>query len=92
MANVVGSKGQMVIEKEIRDRLGVGPGWFALQRIAGDHVEVYFVPPTHGKSLMGSLSTHVKAHVPPGKEWEKAKAKAWKEAAREKVNTGDASR
>ena len=56
MAYVVGPKGQVVIAKEIRDRLGVEPGWLALQRVVGDHVEVHFLPPEHRKSLKGSLA------------------------------------
>ncbi len=31
MANKVGSKGQVVIEKEIRDKLGIQPGAGVLQ-------------------------------------------------------------
>jgi AbrB family looped-hinge helix DNA binding protein len=34
------SKGQIVIPKEIRDRLGVKPGGKVLIRIAGDHDEI----------------------------------------------------
>ena len=85
MAHVVGSKGQVVIAKEIRDRLGVEPGWTALQRLVGDHVEVYFVPPEHRQSLKGSLAAHLKTRVGPGVEWEKARDGAWKRAARQKV-------
>jgi AbrB family looped-hinge helix DNA binding protein len=55
MAHVVGPKGQVVIEKEIRDRLGIGPGWKAIQRIVDDHVELRFIPPPHNRSLAGCL-------------------------------------
>lgn len=88
MAHVVGSKGQVVISKEIRDRLGVEPGWMALQRLVGDHVEVYFVPPQHRKSLKGSLAAHLKVRIPPGEEWDKARGSAWNKAAGEKVGGG----
>ncbi len=81
MANVVGPKGQVVITKEIRDLLGVEPGWIALQRLVNDHLEIYLVPPEHRKSLKGSLAKHVKARVRPGKEWDKARDAAWLEAA-----------
>lgn len=84
MTNVVGTKGQVVISKEIRDRLGVEPGWLALQRLVDDHVEVYFMPPGHRKSLKGSLARHVKVRVSPGKDWDKARESAWKAGARQK--------
>ena len=51
MANKVGTKGQVVIDKQIRDRLGIGPGWMALQRLVDDHVEIYFIEPEHNRSL-----------------------------------------
>lgn len=85
MAHVVGTKGQVVITKEIRDLLGVEPGWLALQRLVGDHVEVYFVPPEHRKSLKGSLAKHIKVIVAPGQEWDKARDTAWREGAAEKA-------
>lgn len=88
MAHVVGSKGQVVIAKEIRDRLGVEPGWTALQRLVGDHVEVYFLPPEHTKSLKGSLASHLKARVRPGDEWERARDTAWKSAAGRRASGG----
>lgn len=89
MTHVVGAKGQIVIAKEIRDQLGVEPGWVALQRLAGDHVEVYLVPPEHRKSLKGSLAQHVKMPVAPGREWDKARDTAWEQAAKEKAGSGE---
>ncbi len=64
MPYLVGPKGQIVVAKELRDRLGVKPGWIALQRLAGDHIEVYFVPPEHEASLKGSLARHIRARLP----------------------------
>ncbi|MBI4337999.1 MAG: AbrB/MazE/SpoVT family DNA-binding domain-containing protein [Chloroflexi bacterium] len=89
MAHVVGPKGQVVISKEIRERLGIGPGWVAVQRLVNDHVEVYFVPPRHRKSLKGSLAGHIKARVGVGREWEKAREAAWTEAARQEVKPAE---
>jgi bifunctional DNA-binding transcriptional regulator/antitoxin component of YhaV-PrlF toxin-antitoxin module len=85
MAHVVGPKGQVVIAKDIRDQLGVERGWLALQRLVNDHVEVYFLPPEHRKSLKGSLAKHVRARVAPGGEWDKAREMAWDKAGKEKV-------
>ena len=89
MVHLVGPKGQVVIAKEIRDRLGVEPGWVALQRLEGDHVEVYFVPPAHRKSLKGSLAGHIKASIAAGKEWDKARDIAWGKAARKKMGAAE---
>jgi AbrB family looped-hinge helix DNA binding protein len=87
MAYVVGAKGQIVIAKEIRERLGVEPGWVALQRLVDDHVEVYFLPPQHRQSLKGSLASHVKLRIGTGEEWEKAREAAWRAVTREKVRS-----
>ncbi len=83
MGYSVGYKGQIVIAKEIRDRLGIEPGWVALQRLVGDHLEVYFAPPEHRTSLKGSLAKHIKVHVPPEK-WGEARETAWKGTTRER--------
>lgn len=45
LANVVGAKGQVLIAKQIRDQLGIGPGWMAIQRVVDDRVEMVFLPP-----------------------------------------------
>jgi len=89
MAHLVGPKGQVVIAKEIRDRLGVGPGWLAIQRLVDDHVEVYFIPPAHRQSLKGSLSKHVKARVAAGEEWARAREAAWRKVAKEATRGGE---
>jgi AbrB family looped-hinge helix DNA binding protein len=82
MGSKVGAKGQVVISKPTRDRLGIGPGWEALERIVDDHVELYFVPPLHGRSLKGSLAAHVRRRR-PAKDWVRAREAAWARAARE---------
>ena len=82
MSHVVGPKGQVVIEKEIRDRLGVEPGWQTIQVPAGDHVKLYFVPPPHNRSLKGCLSKYVSHSPVTEEEWDGARAAAWDEAAR----------
>ena len=89
MGYVVGVKGQVVIAREIRQQLGVQPGWLAIQRLVGDHVEVYFVPPEHERSLKGSLRAYLGARVAPGSEWDEARATAWKKAAEDKIGKGE---
>jgi AbrB family looped-hinge helix DNA binding protein len=86
MANTVGTKGQVVIEKSIRERLGVEPGSLAIQRVVGDHVEIYLAPPAHRRSLKGILAPRVKRHVPP-EEWDVAREEAWAREASEEYGT-----
>ena len=87
MATIVGPKGQIVITKEIRDRLGVKPGWLTLQRIVDDHIEVYFVPPEHTDSLKGCLSDYVRASVSSSPEWDDARREAWSSSSRERFQS-----
>ena len=83
MANKVGPKGQLVIEKAIRDRLGVKPGWVAVQLLVDDHVRIHFVPPEHDESLAGALADYARLEL--GSEGlHKAREQAWLEAAEER--------
>ena len=41
----VGDQGEIVIEKELRDQLGIRPGWIALQRLVDNRIEIQFTPP-----------------------------------------------
>ena len=84
MSRRVGTKGQVVIEKEIRDRLGIQPGWLALQLLADDHVKIYFVPPPHNRSLRGVLAPYITKTLPP-EDWQRVREQAWEAAAREKM-------
>ncbi len=85
MAHVIGPKGQLVIEKAIRDRLGVGPGWKAVQQVVDDHVELRFLPPVHSRSLAGCLKPHISPERlrPTEAELERAVADGFAEAYRE---------
>ena len=40
MSTLVGTKGQVTIERGIREALGVKPGWWALQRRVGQQEAV----------------------------------------------------
>ncbi len=52
----IGDKGEVVIRKELREQLGIEPGWIALQRVVDNRIEIQFIPPEHNKSLKGSLA------------------------------------
>lgn len=82
MSYPVGQKGQVVIAKAIRDRLGVEPGWQTVQIPDEDHVRIYFIPPPHRRSLRGCLATDVIRRVTTEGEWDAARRTAWDEASR----------
>jgi AbrB family looped-hinge helix DNA binding protein len=75
MANRVGTKGQIVIEKAIRDQLGIQPGWKAYQQVVDGRLEISFRAPDHRESLAGVLSKYVKRSV-SAEEWHDAKEAA----------------
>ena len=82
MSTKVGTKGQVVIEKSIRDRLGIEPGYVAVQHAVEDRVEIHFFPPDHERSLRGTLAGETKAKVSPdGAAWEEALDEAWRQAS-----------
>ncbi len=80
---MLGTKGQVVIAKEIRDQLGVEPGWLAVQRLVEDHVEIYLLPPEHRDSLKGSLAEYINAHIAHCQDWDAARHTAWERSAKE---------
>jgi AbrB family looped-hinge helix DNA binding protein len=43
-AVVTSAKGQVVIPKEIREKIGLKPGAKAAVELVGDHVEIYALP------------------------------------------------
>jgi hypothetical protein len=82
MANVVGPKGQVVIEQSIRTALGVRPGARTVQRLVGDHVEIHFLPAPHTRSLKGVLKPFL-TRIPQATELDDTEA-AWTSAAKER--------
>ena len=69
--------------------MGVEPGWLALQRLVGDHVEVYFLPPEHRNSLKRSLAGYINVHIAPGQDWNEARHAAWERAAKEVIGSAE---
>jgi len=92
MAHIVGPKGQVVIAKEIREQLGVRPGFETIQVRVDDHVEVYFVPPEHDRSLLGILARHTSVRIPSGDAWERARESAWEDELRERFDPTEPER
>ena len=59
MASTVGERGQVTIEKAIREELGVYAGDLAVQRVEDGRVVIEFVPAPHRRSLAGVLRDKV---------------------------------
>lgn len=55
MANVVGERFQITIDKQVREALGIQPGDRAVEWIEEGRLVVYFMPKPHNRSLLGIL-------------------------------------
>ena len=83
----VGDKGEIVIEKELREQLGIGPGWIASQRLVDNRIEIQFIPPKHDKSLKGNLAEYANEdNAFDDKDWQKIKENTWVKAIEEEVD------
>jgi AbrB family looped-hinge helix DNA binding protein len=51
-------KGQIVVPKEIRDKLGIAPGREVSVELVGDHVEIRPLPDDPIEYLTGILESH----------------------------------
>lgn len=87
MPTKVGTKWQVVIEKDVREKLQVQPGSRTIQRVVGDKVEIAFIPPPHKKSLRGILAKHIHPRYKKETSWEKIRETTWKRVAREKYGS-----
>jgi bifunctional DNA-binding transcriptional regulator/antitoxin component of YhaV-PrlF toxin-antitoxin module len=83
MSTTVGTKGQVTIEHEIREALGVKPGWRAIQRLSGNQVVITFRPPKHNRSLRGILHDPNGPRIETEDEFRQAVERAWDEASSE---------
>lgn len=87
MAHRIGTKGQVVIAKEIRDELGIGPGWETIQRVVDGRVELTFVPPVSAASRLGSLARYTSVRL-SDEELRAARERVATELAREQAGAG----
>jgi len=86
----VGVNGEVVIDPAIRERLGVQPGYRAVQIISGSHVELHFVPPRHNRSLLGAAKPFIRRTPVPEEQWDDVIAQAVaEEFQRANASTGD---
>jgi AbrB family looped-hinge helix DNA binding protein len=78
---IVGTKGQVVISKEIRETLGIKAGWLAVEEVVDGRVQLTFFPPVT-ESRMGALAGFVPASK-KGAAWDDIREAAWEAAARD---------
>jgi AbrB family looped-hinge helix DNA binding protein len=76
MSSRVGERGQITIEKAIREELGIYAGDQAVQRIEDGRIVVEVVPGRHRRSLAGSLKAKV-TRRPEDDSWEALRKAAW---------------
>ena len=76
MTSRVGERGQITIEKAIREELGVYAGDEAVQRLEDGRIVIEIVPGRHRRSLAGSLRDKVGRH-PEDEAWDRLHEAAW---------------
>jgi AbrB family looped-hinge helix DNA binding protein len=76
MSSRVGERGQITIEKAIREDLGIYAGDETIQRVEDGRIVIEVVPGRHRRSLAGSLRTKV-TRTPADEEWAALRAAAW---------------
>lgn len=68
MPSRVGERGQITIQRAIREELGIHAGDEAVQRVENGRLIVEIVPGRHRRSLAGSLEAHV-TRRPADESW-----------------------
>ena len=80
MANVVGERYQITIDRHLRKQLGIQPGDRAIERIEDGRLVVSFMPAPHNESLLGVLR---RPGSNPVADWQEVKDRAWSARASE---------
>lgn len=76
MSSRVGERGQITIEKAIREELEIHAGDEAVQRVENGRIVIEVVPGRHRRSLAGTLKAKV-LHRPADESWEALRRAAW---------------
>ena len=69
MSSTVGERGQITIEKAIREELAIYAGDEAVQRVEDGRIVIEIVPARHRRSLAGSLKGKI-TKVPTEEGWD----------------------
>ena len=76
MTSRVGERGQITIEKAIREELVIYAGDEAVQRVEDGRIVIEIVPGRHRRSLAGSLGDKA-GRTPRDESWAALRAAAW---------------
>ena len=76
MTSRVGERGQITIEKAIREELGIYAGDEAVQRVEDGRIVIEVVPGRHRRSLAGSLKGKT-TRRPDDESWRALRQSAW---------------
>lgn len=76
MTSRVGERGQITIEKAIREELAIYAGDETVQRVEDGRIVIEVIPGRHRRSLAGSLKGNV-GRVPPDESWPALRDAAW---------------
>jgi len=76
MTSRVGERGQITIEKAIREELAIYAGDETVQRVEGGRIVIDVVPGRHRRSIAGTLRDRV-TRTPPDESWDTLRAAAW---------------
>lgn len=74
MANVVGERFQITIDRHVRRELGIRPGDMAVERVVDGRLVIDFVPKPHRESQFGIFR---RSGVGPITDWEGVRDRAW---------------
>jgi AbrB family looped-hinge helix DNA binding protein len=88
MSSTVGERGQITIEKAIREQLAIYAGDEAVQRVEGGRIVIEIVPGPHRRSLAGMLRDRVQRQ-PLDESWGALRDAAW--ATADPAWSGDGS-
>jgi AbrB family looped-hinge helix DNA binding protein len=77
MGSKVGERGQITIEKAIREELAIYAGDETVQRIEDGRIVIEVVPGRHRRSLAGTLRDKVR-RIPDDEAWDALRDAAWR--------------
>ena len=79
MVSRVGERGQITIEKAIREELAIYAGDEAVQRVEDGRIVIEVIPGRHRRSLAGALRDKVRRR-PTDESWSALRGAAWETA------------